>query len=146
MQNCLVLTSKSTTAAMTTSSETCLQCKPRNFLGHIASQKEDMLRVKENKEQNPKKLGAIRHAVRQTCEVMNASSDAAEFKISLMFRRVARPARQWSRKVRKSRLQKKHSHDPTVSKPIQNIIPTTLQRSEHQSTRSSGSLGLKTTP
>jgi len=51
-----------------------------NFWGHIASQKEDMLRVKENKEQNPKKLGAIRHAVRQTCEVMNASSDAAEFK------------------------------------------------------------------
>jgi len=94
MQNCLVLTSKSTTAAMTTRSETCLQCKPRNFWGHIASQEEDMLRVKENKEQNPKKLGAIRHAVRQTCEVMNASSDAAEFKISLMLRRVARPARQ----------------------------------------------------
>jgi hypothetical protein len=55
MQNCLVLTSKSTTAAMTTRPETCLQCKPRNFWGHIASQKEDMLRVKENKEQNPKK-------------------------------------------------------------------------------------------
>jgi hypothetical protein len=51
-------------------------------------------RYAQNKEQNPKKLGAIRHAVRQTCEVMNAGSDAAEFKISLMLRRVARPARQ----------------------------------------------------
>ena len=75
-------------------SDHSLACKTAYFWGHIASQKEDMLRVKENKEQNPKKLGAIRHAVRQTCEVMNASSDAAEFKISLMFRRVARPARQ----------------------------------------------------
>jgi hypothetical protein len=29
--------------------------------------------------------------------------------------------------VQKSRLQKEHSHNTTVSKPIQNYIPTTLQ-------------------
>src|ERR1700676_5233211 len=52
MQNCLVLTSKSPTATITTRSEPCLQCKPQNFLGHIASQKEDMLRVKNKIQRN----------------------------------------------------------------------------------------------
>ena len=45
-------------------------------------------------------------------------------------------------KVRKS-LQKEHCPDSTVSKSIQNYIPTTLQRSVREIQRS---LGLKTTP
>jgi hypothetical protein len=57
---------------------------------------------------------------------MMSLQPTAEFKISLM---AARPARQRSCKVRKSTLQKVHSHDSTVSTPIQNNTPTTLQRS-----------------
>jgi hypothetical protein len=80
-QNCSVLTSMSSTlAAMATRSRTRLQCKPQIFGRHMASQKKYLLRVKENKDQNLKKSCAIRHAVWQTCAMMNTSKTQLSLK------------------------------------------------------------------
>jgi hypothetical protein len=62
-QNGPILTGKSTTATITTGLQTCLKCKPHIIRGSITCQKEDMLRVKENKSQNQKKSHVVRHAM-----------------------------------------------------------------------------------
>jgi len=62
-QNYSVLTSKFTTATITTGLQTRLQCNPQIIFASIAYQKKDMLQVKKNKDQKLKKFCVVGHAM-----------------------------------------------------------------------------------
>ena len=60
--------------------QTCLQYKPQTIWGSIACQKEDMLTVKENEAQSPKKFCVIRYTIWYTCKMMNARTTQLRLK------------------------------------------------------------------
>ena len=84
-QNGFILTSKSITATMAIRPQIHLRCKPQNIWGQIASQKVYMLAVMKNKDQNQKKSGMIRHVVKQTHKMTNASRIWLSLKYGMMF-------------------------------------------------------------
>jgi len=57
-----------------------LQYKPQTIWGSIACQKEDMLTVKENEAQSPKKFCVIRYTIWYTCKMMNARTTQLRLK------------------------------------------------------------------